>query len=174
MTTGNDRFRVEKAGAVANVTLCTPDEGNTLGPPDTGELGQAVRDEVYAVICAVRADQRARQPRRRHAQLASALPHPPRRRTADRVVAAPDEHRRCAVDTRAASARRGASRPVRGARRQRAAVTAIGSSGCQWCSGASSDAACNRTRQQGFTRPHKRPGGSYRCVLRLFLPLAVA
>lgn len=44
MTTENDRFRVEKAGAVANVTLCTPDEGNTLGPPDMGELGQAIED----------------------------------------------------------------------------------------------------------------------------------
>ena len=42
MTTGNDRFRVEKAGAVANVTLCTPDEGNTLGPPDMGVTDRSV------------------------------------------------------------------------------------------------------------------------------------
>ncbi|MGJ3259529.1 MAG: enoyl-CoA hydratase/isomerase family protein [Rhodospirillales bacterium] len=54
MTENSDRFRVAQDGAVANVTLCTPGEGNTLGPPDMAELGAAIeaagRDPATKIV----------------------------------------------------------------------------------------------------------------------------
>ena len=44
MTQSNDRFRVELDGAIARVTLCQGDEGNTLAPPDMGALGKAIEE----------------------------------------------------------------------------------------------------------------------------------
>ena len=38
----SDRFRVDRGGAVARVTLCRGDEGNTLAPLDMRALGAAI------------------------------------------------------------------------------------------------------------------------------------
>lgn len=43
--TGSDRFSVERDGAVARITLCSGDEGNTLAPPDMRALGSAIHRE---------------------------------------------------------------------------------------------------------------------------------
>lgn len=41
----NDRFRIGSDGAVARITLCQPDEGNTLAPPDMVAFGKSVLRE---------------------------------------------------------------------------------------------------------------------------------
>ena len=44
MTETSDRFRISQSGAVAEITLCQGDEGNTLAPPDMRALGKAIRE----------------------------------------------------------------------------------------------------------------------------------
>ncbi len=49
----SDRFRVERDGAVARITLCRAGEGNTLAPGDMRALGAAVRDAGSAPLVKV-------------------------------------------------------------------------------------------------------------------------
>jgi len=51
----SNRFRTDIAGAIARVTLCQGQEGNTLAPPDMHAIGAAIREagskaEVKAVL----------------------------------------------------------------------------------------------------------------------------
>lgn len=41
----SDRFRIERDGPFARVTLCQPDDGNTLAPPDMNAFGKSILRE---------------------------------------------------------------------------------------------------------------------------------
>ncbi|MEQ8228323.1 MAG: enoyl-CoA hydratase/isomerase family protein [Rhodospirillales bacterium] len=45
MSDTSDRFRIDRDGPVARVTLCQGAEGNTLAPPDMKAIGGAIRAE---------------------------------------------------------------------------------------------------------------------------------